>query len=210
MNPMSIAAVARVLPAPSANIATAISIARPVILATAATCANELVPCAHHFASSLCSRQRFQAGPRLPLTSSIATPTARTSAGSTPWPIPITAPSSASIIAGVRCIRRMSAGSVSAPASANYVQYQNASAADYGVNTDALGNLRGYAYGANIGWVAFENVGTPQVNLLTGQLSGSVWSANCGWISLSNNALSRPTRYLPARSIATPCPSPGN
>ena len=69
---------------------------------------------------------------------------------------------------------------------ADGVQYQNNSAIDFGVNNDGLGNLRGYAWGANIGWINFENMGAPRVNLLTGQLSGYVWSANCGWISLSN------------------------
>jgi hypothetical protein len=68
----------------------------------------------------------------------------------------------------------------------NGIQYQNLSANDFGVNLDSLGNLRGYAWGANIGWINFEHTGAPQVNLLTGRLSGYVWSANCGWISLSN------------------------
>jgi hypothetical protein len=47
---------------------------------------------------------------------------------------------------------------------ASGVQYQNASAGDYGVNRDSLGNLRGYAWGANIGWVAFESTGAPMVH----------------------------------------------
>ena len=69
----------------------------------------------------------------------------------------------------------------------NQIQYQNHSATDYGVNQDGLGNLTGYAWGANIGWVVFEQTyGQPKVNLYNGQFSGSVWSANCGWISLSN------------------------
>ena len=68
----------------------------------------------------------------------------------------------------------------------NGIRYQNLSASDFGVNQDGLGNLRGYAYGANIGWITFENTGVPKVDLFTGNLSGSVWSANCGWISLSN------------------------
>ena len=68
----------------------------------------------------------------------------------------------------------------------NGIQYQNLSANDFGVNQDGLGNLRGYAYGANIGWINFENTGAPKVNMVTGQLSGYVWSANCGWIALSN------------------------
>jgi hypothetical protein len=69
---------------------------------------------------------------------------------------------------------------------ANGIQYQNVDANDFGVNHDGLGNLRGCAWGANIGWLTFETNGAPAVNLQTGQLSGSVWSANCGWISLSN------------------------
>jgi hypothetical protein len=66
------------------------------------------------------------------------------------------------------------------------IYYSNTSAGDWGVNQDGLGNLRGYAYGANIGWIAFEATGAPKVDLCTGNFSGSVWSANCGWISLSN------------------------
>ena len=69
---------------------------------------------------------------------------------------------------------------------ANGIYYQNNSNGDYGVNQDGHGNLRGYAYGANIGWIYFEDTGVPKVDLHTGVLSGYVWSANCGWISLSN------------------------
>jgi hypothetical protein len=70
---------------------------------------------------------------------------------------------------------------------ANGIQYQNNSATDFGVNQDGLGNLTGYAWGANIGWITFEQTyGQPKVNLLTGQMSGYVRSANCGWISLTN------------------------
>jgi hypothetical protein len=54
------------------------------------------------------------------------------------------------------------------------------------VNQDGLGNLRGYAWGANIGWLIFSSTGAPKVDLFTGKLGGYVWSANCGWISLSN------------------------
>lgn len=68
----------------------------------------------------------------------------------------------------------------------NGIQYQNLSAGDCGVNHDGAGNLRGFAYSSNIGWINFENLGAPRVDLLTGKLSGSIYSANCGWISLSN------------------------
>jgi hypothetical protein len=74
-------------------------------------------------------------------------------------------------------------------APANGIRYQNNSATDFGVNNDGAGNLSGLAWGANIGWLTFEQTyGKPNVNLRTGALSGYVWSANCGWISLSNAA----------------------
>ena len=80
---------------------------------------------------------------------------------------------------------------------ADGVYYQNNSASDFGVNNDGLGNLSGYAWGANIGWLAFEQTyGQPKVNMLTGQMSGYVWSANCGWISLSNAVASVQTDSL--------------
>ncbi len=68
----------------------------------------------------------------------------------------------------------------------NGFRYSNTSDADYGVNHDGLGNLRGYAWGANVGWIRFEDVGAPSVDLVTGNLDGYVWGANIGWISLSN------------------------
>ena len=66
------------------------------------------------------------------------------------------------------------------------VRYQNDASTDFGVNHDGLGNLRGFAYGANIGWINFEAQGAPKVDLVTGKLSGFAYGANVGWISLSN------------------------
>jgi hypothetical protein len=88
---------------------------------------------------------------------------------------------------------------------ANGIYYQNNSAGDFGVNNDGLGNLRGYAWGANIGWIAFEISGAPKVDLLTGNLSGYVYSANCGWISLSNA-----TAYVQTDTIAPGADSNGD
>ncbi len=68
----------------------------------------------------------------------------------------------------------------------NGIRYQNLAASDFGVNHDGVGNLRGYAWAANIGWVAFEDTGAATVDLATGKLGGYAYSANCGWISLSN------------------------
>jgi hypothetical protein len=79
----------------------------------------------------------------------------------------------------------------------NGIQYMNLAVGDFGLNQDGLGNLRGYAYGANIGWINFENVGAPKVDLLTGKLSGYAYSANCGWISLSNASAFVQTDAIP-------------
>jgi len=68
----------------------------------------------------------------------------------------------------------------------NGYQYSNISASDYGVNHDGQGNLRGYAWAGNIGWIVFETNGAPTIDLQTGILSGYAWGGNIGWISLSN------------------------
>jgi len=66
-------------------------------------------------------------------------------------------------------------------------EYSNASSNDWGVNHDGLGNLSGMAYGANIGWITFEQTyGFPQIDLMTGLMEGYAYGANVGWISLSN------------------------
>ncbi len=66
-------------------------------------------------------------------------------------------------------------------------RYTNTSAADWGVNHDGQGNLTGHAYGANIGWITFEQEhGKPRIDLVTGRLSGYAWGANVGWIGFSN------------------------
>lgn len=77
----------------------------------------------------------------------------------------------------------------------NGVQYANNSTNDFGVNNLGTGELRGYGYGANIGWVVFTNntaggpllsTEVPRFDLVTGRFRGFAYSANCGWISLSN------------------------
>jgi hypothetical protein len=69
---------------------------------------------------------------------------------------------------------------------ANGIQYQNNVANDCGVNVDALGNLRGFAWHQNLGWANFHALGSPKVDLKTGDFSGYVWLANAGWVSLNN------------------------
>ena len=75
----------------------------------------------------------------------------------------------------------------------NGIRYGNLTAGDFGVNHDGVGNLQGYAWGANIGWLTFTNRDAagalydgPRVDLITGRLGGWVWGANVGWISLGN------------------------
>ena len=79
----------------------------------------------------------------------------------------------------------------------NGIQYSNSSGTDFGVNLTAhfvsggvpRAQLRGFAYGANIGWINFESTGNPEVSLSTGRLSGFAWSANCGWINLGDSTV---------------------
>jgi Bacterial TSP3 repeat len=48
--------------------------------------------------------------------------------------------------------------------------------------------LRGYAYGANIGWINFESTGNPRLRFSDGRLEGYAYSANCGWINLGDGS----------------------
>jgi hypothetical protein len=95
---------------------------------------------------------------------------------------------------------------------ANYIQYENNSATDFGVNygidptQPGYGILRGYAYGANIGWINFEAMGNPRVNLTSGSLRGYAYSANCGWINLNDMA----GNYVQTDHIAMGVDSNGN
>lgn len=73
---------------------------------------------------------------------------------------------------------------------ANGLNYQNNSAADFGVNVMPSGALRGYAYGANIGWLNFSDEGEPRVDWATGRLSGRIYAANAGWIELESGEMS--------------------
>ncbi len=74
-----------------------------------------------------------------------------------------------------------------------HVQYSNTSATDFGLNYSVdptqpgVAILRGYAYGANIGWINFEATGNPRLSLFTGTFSGYAYSANCGWINLNDS-----------------------
>lgn len=111
---------------------------------------------------------------------------------------------------GVRVTDTFMAGYVHAPnfgwihlgngAPANGHSYANTTARTCGINLAVNGELTGYAYGANIGWILFEQTrGRPRLDWLTGRLSGHAYSANVGWIALdttftdlATTTLSRP------------------
>ena len=67
-------------------------------------------------------------------------------------------------------------------------------AGDFGVNHDGAGNLYGWAWSGNIGWVYFgKHPGArptdrwplaPSLDVLSGRLYGYAWSGNIGWIQL--------------------------
>lgn len=87
---------------------------------------------------------------------------------------------------------------------ANGIRYLNNSASDHGVNTQDYSSdgatwqarLRGFAYSANVGWIHFESVGNPRLDLVSGRLLGHAYSANCGWISLSGTGVTLATTTL--------------
>lgn len=72
----------------------------------------------------------------------------------------------------------------------NSIQYQNNSGRDFGINVDQAGNLRGFAYGANIGWINFETTGNARLDFNTGKLIGFAYGANVGWIALNDTLFS--------------------
>jgi len=68
---------------------------------------------------------------------------------------------------------------------ANGSAYANTSGIDFGVNHAGSGKLRGLAWGASVGWIVFEDIGNPRIDLATGALSGYAWMANAGWLHLA-------------------------
>jgi hypothetical protein len=95
---------------------------------------------------------------------------------------------------------------------ANNIQYSN-TGSDYGINytldpsTPGVAYLRGFAYGANIGWINFDSPthpfpgsvsagNKPQISLFTGKLHGYAWSETCGWISLDEFDAGAVERYV--------------
>jgi hypothetical protein len=74
--------------------------------------------------------------------------------------------------------------------------YANTGSNNWGVNMDRRGNLSGYAWSPNVGWINFCPTNS-QVTITpaTGQFAGYAWAENCGWIHFQN--------ALPAYDVAT-------
>ena len=66
----------------------------------------------------------------------------------------------------------------------------------FGVIVDGSGNLSGYAWGENVGWINFGSnyppavaaEDRPQVDVSTGDFSGFAWGENIGWINLDGSS----------------------
>ncbi len=67
------------------------------------------------------------------------------------------------------------------------VRYGNDGPEDYGININPDGALRGWAYGANIGWVRFADTGDPRIHWETGRVSGFAYGLNVGWIRIGDS-----------------------
>jgi len=56
---------------------------------------------------------------------------------------------------------------------------------DWGVNNDGLGNLSGYAWGENAGWINFSSAYHQVVINSSGEFTGYAWGENIGWINMN-------------------------
>ena len=59
---------------------------------------------------------------------------------------------------------------------------------DWGVNNDGSGNLSGYAWGENIGWVNFDDTSVNdynQVIISGGEFTDYAWGENIGWVNMN-------------------------
>jgi hypothetical protein len=68
--------------------------------------------------------------------------------------------------------------------------YANTTVGNYGVNFDnTTGQLSGYAWGTNVGWINFSPAhGGVTINTTTGDFDGYAWGEDVGWISFNGTA----------------------
>lgn len=78
-----------------------------------------------------------------------------------------------------------------------------------GVTHDGNGNLSGWAYAENAGWIAFA---TPYsqvtINPTTGDFDGYAWSDSIGWIALRGSQFGVRTTWRRQEPTATPTQTP--
>jgi hypothetical protein len=60
---------------------------------------------------------------------------------------------------------------------------------DYGVTNDGNGNLSGYAWGENVGWINFDPTGGGVTIDADGTFDGWAWGENIGWIHFKNQSI---------------------
>ena len=66
-----------------------------------------------------------------------------------------------------------------------------------------LGNLSGYAWGENVGWIKFAHAyGGVHINPSTGVFGGYAWGENIGWINFGPTGRAVITSWRPAESVA--------
>jgi hypothetical protein len=67
---------------------------------------------------------------------------------------------------------------------------------DYRVTNDGHGNLAGYAWAENVGWISFSCENTSScgtvsygvtIDVSSGDFSGQAWGENVGWITFASN-----------------------
>jgi len=73
---------------------------------------------------------------------------------------------------------------------ADGIHYGNAESSDFGINLESNGDLTGYAWGENIGWLVFDprSLGGQRALLdsASRRFRGYAWGENVGWINLDD------------------------
>jgi len=79
---------------------------------------------------------------------------------------------------------------------------------DWGVNNDGSGNLSGYAWGENVGWINFSSAYHRVVINSSGEFTDYAWGENIGWINMNcSNTTFCATVDFKVKTTWTPAPS---
>ena len=76
-----------------------------------------------------------------------------------------------------------------------------------GVANDGAGNLSGYAWGENVGWINFAPTGGGVTIGTDGVFDGWAWGENIGWIHLKNLAIPYKVKTVWTPLSTTPTPT---